>query len=742
MRKLLTVLFVSMLLVGYSSCKDDNAVDNTDIQKLQSEIDALKAQLASSIQNVQFSGDNMILSFANGSSLTVPTPSNIIPYIGSNGNWWANGQDLGVKAQADAVVPTIGSNGNWYINGVDSGVKAEGKDGKDGENGKDGDNGLDGTGIKSITYDETTGVLTITLTDGSTSSFVLKSGGSEGGLSGDKLDDSEPYLLTTIWNGDFPFAKFEYDNSDRLTSIVYYENRLNDTVRLASFHRTYNSNGKPDVSTVRYYATQDGVISIDDKNKYLDYYSCIGEKYTTKQLFSKLFPSGVNYIDSNGKNKKYTGGDDDRNRLIIDALMRNDYNCGYNGFVIVDGKNYIINYYYNDGYEFIFTPLTDTDYALSKIDGVDVILTNKRPNSFDRDLDDDYYYNYDYNKRYDTFAFLSSYNDQVLFSEEDSYNDIIIALETTNIGYNYFNYYYLAWTTLSKPDGNIDGQVGKYVGDYVYVSNDEMANFRSTPTSSNWVYLARNLKICNKGDVLENARLKYTYSGNDFTANESHDGESQDLAYIVMDGNRISKFQVIEDGVKKDAAKVNYAANGSIESVDYIYGGENISGCMKVVYDDKLNPVELKVDASQIQKIDNFSELFIFLGLAYRQEAYDKDYGAIVSKTVYAKELNTLFKASYNYSLKNFFKHTFSAFNPIIEGFTMNNAISEIGWAGHGSCLMTEYLDYNGGGYPLKAKAILQVSPTDFTDSEYQIPVNLGGVAITFKFDYKLKANR
>ncbi len=64
--------------------------------------------------------------------------------IGDNGNWFIDGADTGVKAEAikgetgapgadgeDGDTPYIGENGNWWIDGVDTGVKAEGKDGND-----------------------------------------------------------------------------------------------------------------------------------------------------------------------------------------------------------------------------------------------------------------------------------------------------------------------------------------------------------------------------------------------------------------------------------------------------------------------------------------------------------------------------------------------------------------------------------------------------------------------------------
>lgn len=43
----------------------------------------------------------------------------VTPMIGSNLNWWIDGEDTGVRAKADT--PVIGENGNWWIGGTDTG---------------------------------------------------------------------------------------------------------------------------------------------------------------------------------------------------------------------------------------------------------------------------------------------------------------------------------------------------------------------------------------------------------------------------------------------------------------------------------------------------------------------------------------------------------------------------------------------------------------------------------------------
>ena len=71
------------------------------------------------------------------------------PYIGNNGNWFVDGQDLGVKAQgekgnkgdkgADGETPRVGNNGNWFVGNHDTGVKAQGEKGNKGDKGADGE---------------------------------------------------------------------------------------------------------------------------------------------------------------------------------------------------------------------------------------------------------------------------------------------------------------------------------------------------------------------------------------------------------------------------------------------------------------------------------------------------------------------------------------------------------------------------------------------------------------------------
>lgn len=105
------------------------------------------------------------------------------PKIGDNENWWVwdatagDFVDTGVYSHGSS--PRIGDNGNWWIGNDDTGVRAAAVDGKDG---KDGVNGKDGNSIQSIVRTAGTGApgttdtYTVTLTDGSTTTFNVYNG--------------------------------------------------------------------------------------------------------------------------------------------------------------------------------------------------------------------------------------------------------------------------------------------------------------------------------------------------------------------------------------------------------------------------------------------------------------------------------------------------------------------------------------------------------------------------------------
>ena len=146
------------------------------------------------------------------------------PYIGNNGNWYVGQTDTGVAATGpqgiqgepgpqgapgsvkfdelteeqlamlrgpagedgqDGVTPTIGKNGHWFLGDTDLNVSAIGPTGPVGEKGDKGPagpTGQDGVGIQSVeqtttsTEDGGTNVVTVTKTDGTTSTFYVRNG--------------------------------------------------------------------------------------------------------------------------------------------------------------------------------------------------------------------------------------------------------------------------------------------------------------------------------------------------------------------------------------------------------------------------------------------------------------------------------------------------------------------------------------------------------------------------------------
>lgn len=211
MSRIFYILFVSVIL--FTSCDKDD--DNDD---LKAENQKLKEALAnnSKIEKVDFSGTEMILTYSNGLKLKTSIPDALkgkkgdTPTIGGNGNWWIGDKDTGVKASGnDGLTPKIGQNGNWWIGNKDTGVSAQGV------------KGLDGVGIQSITFDNKTGIMTITLTNGKVSRFVVSSSGNS--LSAVIMKDlNGKYLVKKVMMGDAPVAVVEYTADNKVRKSTTY----------------------------------------------------------------------------------------------------------------------------------------------------------------------------------------------------------------------------------------------------------------------------------------------------------------------------------------------------------------------------------------------------------------------------------------------------------------------------------------------------------------------------------------
>lgn len=96
---------------------------------------------------------------------------------GANGKDGVNGKD-GINGK-DGYTPIKGVD---YFDGKDGAPGADGKDGVDGKDGTNGADGADGVGIKSVsqtttsTADDGNNVITVTLTDGTKSTFKVQNG--------------------------------------------------------------------------------------------------------------------------------------------------------------------------------------------------------------------------------------------------------------------------------------------------------------------------------------------------------------------------------------------------------------------------------------------------------------------------------------------------------------------------------------------------------------------------------------
>lgn len=124
MKKTLSIVMLICILVGtFSSCAQGVSVRKGEANGF-----------GMSISNDGYwiiNGVKTEINAQNGTS----TPASItytangaegnVPYIGTNGNWFVDGEDTGVKARGDdGITPHIGENGNWWIGETDTGVKA------------------------------------------------------------------------------------------------------------------------------------------------------------------------------------------------------------------------------------------------------------------------------------------------------------------------------------------------------------------------------------------------------------------------------------------------------------------------------------------------------------------------------------------------------------------------------------------------------------------------------------------
>lgn len=691
MKRILSLLCIGIMFLGMYSCSESGNGQPT-IADLQKEINDLKKQLEQNtkIKAVAFEGSEMILTFQDGSTFRSPVPSSVIPTIGENGNWWVNDEDLGIKAVAQ--IPVIGENGNWWVDGKDSGKPAQG--------GK-GDKGDTGNGIAKVEYDETTGILKITLTDNTYYEFTLGVSGDGGNnLGGNKIEDlNGAFLLSKVINGDFTFADFTYDNQNNMTGISYYENLLNAPVKKFTLKRDFNTEKKIIRQTLTEYATKNMCVKSEN---YTQDYEYLDDQYgyiqmTPAQIFDELFPQGISgytaskeaavktmlYADFCDNDYVYFLKSENNNFYLKKNRRANGYSDQSSMYMLKKENNkyyFLISGYYAEGYWYASTDQKHfTHLSSARPTG----NTNSPTITFDNNLVTSNYYKY--SRKFEAIKYTGT-------EDEKNGNTII-------------DYY----TPSADKTWNLTGEAGKF----------KFPMFKYTLYST--------------GSTIQNLTFNYIYNGNDYTI-EDNSGEQY---YVEMNGNKIRTIGVFENGqTKTPVLSFNYNTDGNISVIDVPY--EGVKSVAQFIYDSRKNPVEFSVNSSVLAG-KGYDNLFCTLGLAYRYQEFDETLGRLVEKVKYTDKFTPILKIKYNYGLKNFMNHTFTAMNPLLEGFKMNNAISEMIWAGHGSYFMAEYSDYNEGGYPTRLKGLLQLSDEILTDDpDLNLPLNVS-VATLYKLEYQKK---
>ncbi|MCD7936694.1 MAG: hypothetical protein LUG98_07525 [Tannerellaceae bacterium] len=722
MKNLLLKSLLVMFLTGFFyACEDKESSEMTK-EELQKELERVKAILEANTQitNVSYEGDKMVLTFANGQTFTTGIPSNVIPEIGSNGNWYINGEDLGVSAQG--VAPVIGANGNWWVGTEDTGVKAEGMKGEKGD---------DGNGISDITYDPETATLTIILSDGTQFPFIIGATG-DGNVGGILIGDlNGEYLLTSITNGDLPFMTLKYDDRNNLTNIDYYTNVLNAAERIAGLTQTY-TNGKVTNHRLVEYAEIDKVLPVTAvfpdrdywywdwdyngnplKDKYLN-------KYTGSELYDEFFPDG--YPGVNTKDKK---------ELVIEYLMHKYYYDRYfysvNSVYEYEGEEYE-----GDNRIYRILKFPKSFYTKEGERGKQYILS-KEGNTTYFYLPyygwNDYYVNQvgdDEKWEYSWYGYYGDLSSISIYMEDDFIYEVQLS----------------DGEHMTTPFKNVEMRVKATVsnGEKGVINGNKLTNYFIPDTkdilyldglSGNYQTLYCEYLMYKKGDEIDGVEINYAHSANDIKASF----EGQVVANVTIENDRINKVIIIDgDGKKQEILSFKYEGE-KLKFIDAPFA--NVTEFAKFEYDSKGNVREMLVHSGKL-KGQGVEDILYSLGLITTYTYYDPELGRVVYGYKYSDDYVSTVKISYNYGYKNFMNHTLVAANPILSFFKFENAIEEINWSGHGSCLLAEYSNFNEGGYPQRIKGILQYSPVEDPDGDMQPPVN-GAVATLYKLNYEKK---
>jgi hypothetical protein len=690
MKKVLIFMFFALIMFG--AC--EKGTESNEEQALLEEIAELKALLneQKAITDVSFEGNQMTITFANGETVTTEIPSSVIPRVGDNGNWWVGDTDTGVQAKAE--MPTIGTNGNWWIGDTDTGIKAQGATGAQGDA---------GTGIENVEYDGVTGILKITLTDGTSYEYKLFY---DENLAGIKLGDlNGKYLLSEVWNGDFPFLKMLYNTDNRLTDVEYYTNVLNAPVKNFALTKTYNANGDISSQTFKEFALVDKAKQVGRTFPDLSWEDggLIHADYGVSLSASEV----ISDLNIEGRENSSLSDDEFVRYLFQDGPI-------FSSIYFYELKQ--VNLYDEDTEEYIQKEIV---YRKVCKDINDIAITIRKGEALVwAGQWSDYYNNFsDYNpQEYGRLAY------QMTIDEFGNLN-------TVNGTYkSVFKRVYKAEIF----EGDVNEKSDDTFTEYIAPNMEKV---------DNWGYLGKTYKIKFKtynlykaGDEIDRYELNYVYNGADFTIREDQDT----MLTIKVENDRIAAlvaYDEDEEGVLTEMTvlKMNYNSDGLLETISS--PELEIENVVKIIYDAKRNPIEIQVNSKEFEG-EGWGEALAALGLAYRTEVYDDELGMVVEKYIYPEDYTAVLKMKYDYTMKNFMNHTITASNPLFGQFNSGNAISEFIWAGHGSCFVAEYMDYNEGGYPTKFKGLLQASPIEFDDNPIEYPIN-GSVATTYKLKYK-----
>lgn len=680
-KKYLTLSLVSIFMLHTFSCQQQVTEDLADLQE---QIDELTLALESNnnVTEVLIEGGQLLLVFEDGTSVFADLPAAPIPYIGDNGNWFIGDTDLGQPAVAQ--IPVVGQDGNWYVDGEDTGVSAE---------------GTNGDGVANVTYDQTTGILEITLDSGTVYSFELYF---DDVLKAVKLEDlNGEFLLSTIYNGDIPFAQFSYDINNRLTDVSYFTTLLNEPVEYLNVHKELDGSGNILSQTITEYATKN--IAEAEYDNVLPSLVAAGVSLSVEDAFTLLFPTGIG---------AFTGGG-----ATFFPLMDSDENIN-----IFLSTYYVLEYDSDENVVRVHLRESgsQTQFGYSRVSSVDYIWTPEYSNNEWLILPSKT------GVESSTFVY-SATTGQLVFGASEA-----------------ANYYPLA-SIASQYTGDTDVVTPDLIEDYIGTLDSNVESPVGTPKNQ-FRALFNSYELFNAGDEVRTTTLTYSYDDADFTITETE--ENEDIIQVVVSNDLITDLYIRDfddDNNQQPNDFVHilhfeYTTSGQLEFVSL--PDDQVTDAIRVTYDTQGNPIEFEVNPSKMEDIAD-GETLAVLGLSFAFEEYDEDIGAVVEKYAYPDEYITMISVDYNYGLKNFLNHTFTAMNPLLTMFDNQHAIEKIGWAGHGSALLSEYTDFNDGGYPTEIKAYIQVSASDILSNldeedleiDFGVPFN-GSVAVTYRLEY------